>query len=193
MTTRISLLLEDTNILSRMFPSYQGQSGRFVQSGSYSQAVGCPNKVCYSPLPLFLINLLIEVIVYKSYDYTKNGSGLQFPVRTVDFSQHAQTTTYAFRSQSVNALHSLPSFAFFQTARITDLESSALKAEMRGHDNRIGCAVFVPPASIPSAWELVTVVNSFLSPCGVAESSINMSSLPPSSPRKWTPLGSNWS
>ena len=65
-------------------------------------------------------------------------------------------------------------------ARITDLESSALKTEKRGHDNRIECAVFVPPVSIPSVRELVAVVNSFLSPCGVAESSINMSSHPPS-------------
>ena len=62
-------------------------------------------------------------------------------------------------------------------ARNKGLESSALKAEMGGHDSRIECAVFVPPVSIPSVRELVAVVNSFLS-CGVAESSISMSSLP---------------
>ena len=81
----------------------------------------------------------------------------------------------------MNALHSLHSFSFFQTARITDLESSALKAEMRGHDNRIECAVFVPLVSIPSVQELMAVVHPFLSPSipfGIAESSINLSSLP---------------
>ncbi|KAJ3505202.1 hypothetical protein NLJ89_g7541 [Agrocybe chaxingu] len=43
------------------------------------------------------------------------------------------------------------------TARITDLESGAMKTEMRGHDNRIECAVFVPQASIPAVRELVAV------------------------------------
>lgn len=31
---------------------------------------------------------------------------------------------------------------------------------MRGHDNRIECAVFVPQASIPAVRELVALVNS---------------------------------
>ena len=35
---------------------------------------------------------------------------------------------------------------------------------MRGHDNRIECAVFVPPVSIPSVLELVAVMDPFLSP-----------------------------
>ena len=58
-----------------------------------------------------------------------------------------------------------------QTARITDIETSAMKTEMRGHDNRIECAVFVPQASIPAVRELVALVMRFnvlsscLSPC----------------------------
>jgi len=46
-----------------------------------------------------------------------------------------------------------------QTARITDIESAALKTEMRGHDNRIECAVFVPMVSIPAIRELVALVG----------------------------------
>jgi len=38
------------------------------------------------------------------------------------------------------------------------MESSAMKTEMRGHDNRIECAVFVPQASIPAVRELVALV-----------------------------------
>ena len=33
-----------------------------------------------------------------------------------------------------------------------------MKTEMRGHDNRIECAVFVPMASIPAVRELVAQV-----------------------------------
>jgi len=33
-----------------------------------------------------------------------------------------------------------------------------MKTEMRGHDNRIECAVFVPQASIPAVRELVALV-----------------------------------
>ncbi|KJA21636.1 hypothetical protein HYPSUDRAFT_67562 [Hypholoma sublateritium FD-334 SS-4] len=43
------------------------------------------------------------------------------------------------------------------TARITDIETSSMKTEMRGHDNRIECAVFVPQASIPAVRELVAL------------------------------------
>jgi len=46
----------------------------------------------------------------------------------------------------------------YQTARITDIDTTALKTEMRGHDNRIECAVFVPQASIPAVRELVALV-----------------------------------
>ena len=49
-----------------------------------------------------------------------------------------------------------------QTARITDIESAALKTEMRGHDNRIECAVFVPMVSIPAIRELVALVISII-------------------------------
>ncbi|KAG6840564.1 hypothetical protein C0991_005840 [Blastosporella zonata] len=41
------------------------------------------------------------------------------------------------------------------TARITDIESGIMKVEMRGHDNRVESAVFVPAASIPAVRELV--------------------------------------
>jgi platelet-activating factor acetylhydrolase IB subunit alpha len=33
-----------------------------------------------------------------------------------------------------------------------------MKTEMRGHDNRLECAVFVPQASIPAVRELVALV-----------------------------------
>ena len=46
-----------------------------------------------------------------------------------------------------------------QTARISDLESGAMKVEMRGHDNRIESAVFVPVVSIPAVRELVALVS----------------------------------
>jgi hypothetical protein len=50
----------------------------------------------------------------------------------------------------------------YQTARITDIETTALKTEMRGHDNRIECAVFVPQTSIPAVRELVALVIPFI-------------------------------
>jgi platelet-activating factor acetylhydrolase IB subunit alpha len=53
-----------------------------------------------------------------------------------------------------------PLYSFLQTARITDIESAALKTEMRGHDNRIECAVFVPMLSILAIRELVALVTA---------------------------------
>ncbi|KAG6896964.1 hypothetical protein C0992_005025 [Termitomyces sp. T32_za158] len=41
------------------------------------------------------------------------------------------------------------------TARITEIESGTMKVEMRGHDNRVESAVFVPKISIPAVRELV--------------------------------------
>ncbi|KAF5381675.1 hypothetical protein D9615_005568 [Tricholomella constricta] len=41
------------------------------------------------------------------------------------------------------------------TARIVDPESGAIKIEMRGHDNRVECALFVPGTSVPAVRELV--------------------------------------
>lgn len=49
-----------------------------------------------------------------------------------------------------------------QTARITDIETTALKTELRGHDNRIECAVFVQQASIPAVRELVALVLAII-------------------------------
>ncbi|KAG6817003.1 hypothetical protein H0H87_000898 [Tephrocybe sp. NHM501043] len=46
------------------------------------------------------------------------------------------------------------------TARITDIESGTMKIEMRGHDNRVESAVFVPAASIPAVRELVAQPGS---------------------------------
>lgn len=43
------------------------------------------------------------------------------------------------------------------------MESGSMKTEMRGHDNRIECAVFVPQASIPAVRELVALVIVLLS------------------------------
>ncbi|KAH7911199.1 hypothetical protein BJ138DRAFT_1151241 [Hygrophoropsis aurantiaca] len=39
------------------------------------------------------------------------------------------------------------------TTRITDVESASLKAEMRGHYNRVECGVFVPKSAIAAASE----------------------------------------
>jgi hypothetical protein len=36
-----------------------------------------------------------------------------------------------------------------------------MKVEMRGHDNRVEFAAFVPPASIPSIRELIALVSDF--------------------------------
>lgn len=46
-----------------------------------------------------------------------------------------------------------------QTARISDVESGSMKAEMRGHDNRLECAVFVPESSVAAIRELVASVR----------------------------------
>ncbi|KIM71777.1 hypothetical protein PILCRDRAFT_830134 [Piloderma croceum F 1598] len=46
------------------------------------------------------------------------------------------------------------------TTRITDLESAATKAEMRGHDNVVEVAVFVPSISIPAVRDLVAIPAS---------------------------------
>lgn len=46
-------------------------------------------------------------------------------------------------------------------ARITHLQSAVVKVEMRGHDNRIEFASFVPAASIPSIRELIALVSAF--------------------------------
>jgi platelet-activating factor acetylhydrolase IB subunit alpha len=51
-----------------------------------------------------------------------------------------------------------------QTARITEIESGAMKMEMRGHDNRVESAVFVPAVSIPAVRELVAQVLQLLRP-----------------------------
>ncbi len=47
-----------------------------------------------------------------------------------------------------------------QTARITELESSILKVEMRGHENTVECAAFVPLAAATSIRELISQVCS---------------------------------
>lgn len=57
-----------------------------------------------------------------------------------------------------------PLYSFLQTAHITDIETAVLKTEMRGHDNRIECAVFVPMVSIPAIRELVALVTPKLLP-----------------------------
>ncbi|KAF8576683.1 dynein regulator [Ramaria rubella] len=41
------------------------------------------------------------------------------------------------------------------TARLSDIESGALKAEMRGHENVVEVAVFIPPVSLPAVRDLV--------------------------------------
>ncbi|KAG5717873.1 Nuclear distribution protein PAC1 [Termitomyces sp. T112] len=49
------------------------------------------------------------------------------------------------------------------TARITEIESGMMKVEMRGHDNRVESAIFVPAASIPAVRELVAQPASAVS------------------------------
>ena len=51
------------------------------------------------------------------------------------------------------------SHSFLQTVHI---ESATLKTEMRGHDNRIECTVFVHMVSIPAIRELVALVTKLL-------------------------------
>lgn len=46
-----------------------------------------------------------------------------------------------------------------QTARITDIESGTVKLELRGHENRVECAVFVSTVSTPAVRELVALVR----------------------------------
>ena len=43
--------------------SYQETIRSFHPVGFIQSVCGCPNKVCYAAPPLFLINLLIEIIV----------------------------------------------------------------------------------------------------------------------------------
>lgn len=65
---------------------------------------------------------------------------------------------------SVSLTKCTPLYSFLQTAHITDIETAVLKTEMRGHDNRIECAVFVPMVSIPAIRELVALVTPKLLP-----------------------------
>lgn len=52
-----------------------------------------------------------------------------------------------------------PNSSYLQIARITDLNTDAMKVEMRGHDNFIECAVFVPAIATPPVRELVALVR----------------------------------
>lgn len=52
----------------------------------------------------------------------------------------------------------LPASNVPQTARITDIESGTVKVELRGHENRVECAVFVSTVSTPAVRELVALV-----------------------------------
>lgn len=80
----------------------------------------------------------------------------------VSFS-HARMTMYVRQDLLVSIPVNLSSL---QTARIVDIESGLVKVEMKGHDNRVECAVFLPPISIPAVRELVAQVSvsSHLSP-----------------------------